>query len=204
MFLPRTCPLCHRPAPAPCASCVALLKPSPSLPPPPSIDRCHALLAYEGPARDVVARIKYRNERSALAWLARGLAGLVDPGGIDVVTWLPTTDERRRTRGFDQSALLARAVAHHLRRPCRRLLVRHPGPAQTGRPAAERRVGPRLDARRTGHRPVPARVLVVDDVVTTGSSATAAALALRRAGAVRVVLAAAARTPARVPRACGA
>jgi predicted amidophosphoribosyltransferase len=170
--------------------------PAPALAPPAGVDRCHALLAYEGPSRELVARLKYRNERSALAWLARSMAGLVDAGGVDAVTWLPTTGARRRARGFDQAVLLARAVARRLDRPCLGLLRRLPGPAQTGRPAAARRAGPRLHAARAS----PGRVLLVDDVITTGSSVSAAAAALRGAGARQVVVLAAARTPLRPRR----
>jgi len=166
------------------------MRPAPPLPPPPGVDRCTALLAYEGPAREVVARLKYRNHRSVLTSLAAAVAAgvVVRP---DVVTWVPTTAARRHARGFDHAELLARAVARELHRPCHDLLERAPGRPQTGRPRAERLAGPLLVARgRT--RP---HVLVVDDVITSGATCAAAARALRRAGAVVVDVAAAARTP---------
>jgi predicted amidophosphoribosyltransferase len=143
--------------------------------------------------RELVARLKYRNARSSLRWLGSAMASLVDPGSIDVVTWAPTTAARRRARGFDQGELLARAVARRLRRPCRPLLRRGPGPAQTGRSALERRAGPVVVA--TRRVPAGARVLLVDDVVTTGSTLTAAARALRVGGAGEVSALVAARTP---------
>ena len=93
--------------------------------------------------------------------------------------------------------MLARAVARRLGLPCLRLLQRSPGPAQTGRPLAERRAGPRLTVRKP--RTVPASVLVVDDVVTSGATLTAAALALRQAGATRVDGVTAASTPLKLP-----
>ena len=166
------------------------MRPAPALPPPPGVDACTAVLAYDGPARDVVARLKYRNHRSALVGLAAAMAASVTTPP-DVVTWAPTTTRRRRDRGFDHAELLARAVARHLSRPCRPLLDRRPGPPQTGRPLAERLAGPHLAPRRA----VAGRVLVVDDVVTSGATATAAALALRAAGAGAVDVVAAARTP---------
>jgi predicted amidophosphoribosyltransferase len=166
------------------------MRPAPALPPPPGVDACNAVLAYDGPARELVARLKYRNHRSALGGLAAAMAATV-VDLPDVVTWVPTTPARRRQRGFDHAELLARAVARHLRRPCRALLGRGPGPPQTGRPLAERRAGPVLVAR----GPVAGRVLVVDDVVTSGATCAAAARALRRAGASAIDVVAAARTP---------
>ena len=159
------------------------------------MDDCLALLAYQGPGRELVARLKYRDHRSALSGLSAAMASLVT-GHVDVVTWAPTTPARRRERGFDQAELLARSVAQHLRLPWRSLLERAPGPAQTGRTLAERRRGPRFACRRG----VPGwSVLVVDDVVTSGATASAAAAALRHAGASRIVVLAAARTPRPAP-----
>ena len=72
---------------------------------------------------------------------------------VDVVTWAPTTAARRRQRGFDQAELLARALARRLHVPCRRLLLRPPGNAQTGQPLDVRRAGPAFHPA----RPSPAR-----------------------------------------------
>jgi predicted amidophosphoribosyltransferase len=132
--------------------------------------------------RELVARLKYRNARGALPWLATGMAALSSAWPVDVVTWVPTTAERRRDRGFDQGRLLAAAVAGYRRLPCRGLLRRRPGPPQTGLSRRQRLEGPELEV----VRPSPPRVLLVDDVVTTGATLVAAARALRRAGAGEV------------------
>ena len=128
------------------------------------------------------------SHRGALPGLAAALAASVDRRPA-VVTWAPTTADRRRSRGFDHAQLLAAAVSRHLRLPCRPLLVRAAGPPQTGQPLARRRLGPRFDA----PGPVPAHVLVVDDVVTSGATVAAAARALRAGGAALVDVLAAAR-----------
>lgn len=191
MFLPTTCPVCGAQGPAPCAGCAAELRPAPALPAPPGLDSCAALLTYAGAGRELVARLKYRNARASVPFLARGMAAIV-PYDIDLVTWAPTTPARRRRRGFDQARLLARAVARERGVPCRPLLRRRAGPAQTGRDAAARHSGPGFAARgAAGGR----RILLVDDVVTTGATVAAASRALREAGAGEVHAVAAARTP---------
>ena len=192
--------MCGAAAAGPCTACAAELRYAPALPPPAGVDSCAALLTYAGTGRELVARLKYRNARSSVAFLARGMAAVAAAPGhtpgqrptIDVVTWAPTTPARLRERGFDQARLLARAVARELGLPCRPLLRRRAGPAQTGRDAVARRSGPGFTARRVldGRR-----VLLVDDVVTTGATVTAAARALTSAGAVEVHVVAAARTP---------
>jgi predicted amidophosphoribosyltransferase len=149
------------------------------------------VLAYEGIGRELVSRLKYRNARAAIPRLGRAMAARVDPTRVDVVTWAPTTPVRRRERGFDQAELLARAVARNLGRRCAPLLRRPKGLPQTGRSRADRRHGPAFVA--VG--PVPEGVLLVDDVVTTGATLSAAAKALREAGARRVLAVPAARTP---------
>jgi ComF family protein len=167
---------------------------APSLPPPIGLDRCHALLAYEGSARELVARLKYRNARDSVRWLAAAMATLVSPvsPADTVVTWVPTSRRRQRERGFDQAQLLARRVAAELRLPCRVMLRRRDGPPQTGRSGLERLQGPTFAAVTAS---LPQSVIVVDDVVTTGATLTAAARTLHAGGVTVVDGLVAARTP---------
>jgi predicted amidophosphoribosyltransferase len=200
MFFGSTCSGCDRPGPVICAACAAQLRRPAPFPPPPGLTTCVALLVYTSVARHLVVDVKYRNARLLVARLAAGLAAVVaappGPDGasaprVDVITWAPTSGTRRRLRGYDQAELLAAAVARNLGLPCRPLLTRITGPPQTGRARDERHAGP-------GFRAAPCRewrVLVVDDVVTTGATLTSAATALRASGAVDVHGAVAARTP---------
>lgn len=183
MLLATSCPGCGVAGPAPCRGCVATMVRSTPVPVPPSFDRARALLAYEGAAREVVAQLKYRNARASARWLAVGLARLLPADLIelaDVVTWAPTTDLRRRSRGFDHAELLARRVARQVGLPCRSLLHRIPGPPQTGRTLAERHEGPVFVAISDLHG---AHVIVIDDVITTGATMESAGRTLRAAGA---------------------
>jgi predicted amidophosphoribosyltransferase len=193
VLLPGSCPGCGAPAEPVCDACLETLLPAPSLATPPGLDHLAVAFAYEGVAREVVARVKYRNARGALSWLAAEMLEQLASGtALDVVTWAPTTPQHRRARGFDHAELLARAVGRTARLPVRALLTRLPGPAQTGAGREERKEGPRFRARPD----VSGRaVLLVDDVVTTGATLVAGAAALRRGGAGTVVGLAAARTP---------
>jgi predicted amidophosphoribosyltransferase len=150
-----------------------------------------AVFAYEGVGRQLLVALKYHNGRSALPWLGRALSQLVVPASVDVATWAPTHASRRRGRGFDQAELLARSLARVLGLPCRSLLRRtdRAGP-QTGRVRTDRLTAPAFMAVACS-----SRVLVVDDVVTTGATLRAAAAALTAAGATAVVAVTAGATP---------
>jgi competence protein ComFC len=159
-----------------------------------------AAVPFAGRPRDVLLGFKYGNRRQLAHHFAgllvnRLLAAGVHPRDIDVVTWAPTSRRRRNRRGFDQAELVARRVAAQMGVPCRRLLDRDRGPAQTGLDRATRLHGPVF---RASPSAAGRRVLVVDDVVTTGSTLRSAEAAIRRAGAVSVRRAAVATTPALV------
>jgi predicted amidophosphoribosyltransferase len=167
------------------------LVPAPLLDSPAGVDGLWCLLSYQDVGRRLVHGVKYRGQRATLTRLGPALAGLVDDV-VDVVTWVPASRRHRRVRGYDQARVLARAVARALAVDCRPLLRRGSGPPQTGRSVAERARGPALRVRAgSANR----RVLIVDDVVTTGASMRVAAGVLRSAGAQAVSGVALARTP---------
>jgi ComF family protein len=153
--------------------------------------------SYVGLVRDLMLGFKYENHRAVAALFAERLLGrlraIPNFGRIDVVTWVPTTRERRMARGHDQAETLARILGRSLGVPVRKLLERETVGHQTGLGREQRLVGVSLRARSIS---APSTVLVVDDVVTTGATMRMAEQALYRAGAARVVCIAVAATPA--------
>ena len=155
------------------------------------VDRCTAAYRLDDRARSIVAALKYRRQRRLVRWLAGRLVYQI-PRGADLITWVPANPARRRQRGFDQGQELARALAKAAGVPAQQLLIRSRSDArQTGRSRAERLAGPALSVNTNA----PAFVVLVDDVVTTGSSLRRAAQLLQAAGTERIVAVVAVTTP---------
>ncbi len=180
--------------------------------------RAVAPLRYDGAARDLILRFKL-GRKSSLAYALGDLlcAHLADSGlsrSMDLVASVPLHWRRRLQRGFDQAAMLALEVATQLRLPLVRGLMRRQRATvtQTALSALRRGLNVRgafaVRAARRGHGLVGRlldrlrgrvpllgkRVLLIDDVFTTGSTVNECARVLREAGAAEVLVATVAHT----------
>jgi competence protein ComFC len=161
--------------------------------PPSEIDGARAPFVYEGPVSRAVKGMKFAGWRALAANLGAAMAEIWDLGPADAVTWVPLSRRRRARRGFDQAEALAESAAPRLGVPAVPLLERRRDtPAQARRGGRERRRA--LEGAFRATRLPPPSVILVDDVLTTGATASACALALREAGARRVLLLTAARS----------
>jgi ComF family protein len=165
-------------------------------------DRAVALGPYQGPIRHLCLSLK--QERNA--WMARWLAEVVVDGQFETLqaeaaageAWVvpvPLHWRRRLERGYNQAEALARGMAGKLSLPVRPILRRvaaTPKLATVGRSERSRIMRQAFQVRSA--RGLKGRtVLLVDDILTTGATSGAAARALKRAGAARVVVVVVAR-----------
>jgi ComF family protein len=183
--VPPWCARCGRPAAEPLDTCDDC--------PPAGIDGARAAFLYDGPIARAIKGMKFAGWRVLAEHLGAAMSEIWDLGQVDAVTWVPLSARRRARRGFDQAEALARAIGPRLRIPSVRLLERiRETPAQARRRGPDRRIALHEAFRATGSS--PERVVLVDDVLTTGATAAGCAAALRGAGARRVFVLTAARS----------
>jgi ComF family protein len=166
-----------------CARCFATLEPAPALPP-----RTTASFAYGGAIAEAIRGAKYGPHPERMRALARLVVEGLDArahADVDVVAPVPLHRARLRTRGFDQAALLAQAVARALGRPCDvALLGRAVDTPHLAALDASGRTQAVSGAFVLARRRAPRVVLLVDDVRTTGATLEAAAAPLLEKDAI--------------------
>ena len=155
-------------------------------------DGCYSPLAYGEMVREAIHRYKFHRVRALgrpfAALMARCLADRL-PDGADLICWAPLSRERFRERGFNQAELMAREMGRLLSIPAGPALekVRDTRPQSELEEESARRANARgAYALLPGADLTGKRVVLVDDVVTSGSTLSECAALLRRAGAERV------------------
>jgi len=151
---------------------------------PEGIDYVHSAYPYDAQARLLVHKLKFESIRAAALPLARPMAYF--PAEEALIVPVPTDKLRMMKRGFNQSTLLAEHIAKTLGMPVETALVRvkHRAP-QTGLPMEKRRSN-LVGCMRASQSVRGKRILLIDDVYTTGATVCEAARALRDAGALSV------------------
>jgi predicted amidophosphoribosyltransferase len=213
LLVPRRCAACGRLGATLCARCLVLVVylrgpvcarcGAPTAWP---VERClecsgrrlafasaRAAVAYHGPVRRLVAAWKERGQRGLAAEAADVIANTLERPGVDALAFVPPDGDRSAKRGHHPAEHLAGELGARWELPVLALLGRtRAARPQRGLTLAERRRNV-AGAFRAASR-VPRRVGLVDDVYTTGATASAASSALRRAGARRVEIVTFART----------
>jgi len=146
-----------------------------------------AAYAYTGPARPFVRAWKERGLRRLAPLAAELVAGRVARPAADVITYVPPDPVRQLGRSCHPAESLARELGRRWELDVAGLLVRtRSAERQASLPKARRRANVQGSFRPVTGAAVPARVVLVDDVYTTGATASAVASSLRVAGVRRV------------------
>ena len=201
LLFPPKCPFCRKvqDAPGMCPACEKSL---------PRADEacglrtlrggllCTAPLWYENSVREAIRRFKFHGGVSAAKPLGEFIAQAAAErfsGGFDTVTWVPVSAKRLRQRGYDQSRLLAENACGLWGVEPEPLLRKvRDNPAQSSLDSAEDRWRNTRGVYAAAGEPAGKRILLIDDVCSTGSTLVSAAETLLAAGAAGVVCAAAA------------
>jgi competence protein ComFC len=157
-------------------------------------DRARSYAAYDGALVRAIVMLKFERMEPLGAWFADRLVevalGEAETFAVDVVVPVPLHFERERERGYNQADLIAKPLARRLGLPYRAVLLMRtrPRPDKQVLSLSERWESVRgAFATRPGSQVDKLRVLLVDDVVTTGATLDACAKALRGAGAKSVI-----------------
>jgi len=157
-----------------------------------AFDRAVSLYLYEGAIKTVIHNLKYSGFSRIADWLAniafQTIQADTDLQSVDMVCPVPLHRVRQRERGYNQSALIARAMAVKLQKPFQEhILVKNRNTASQTAMSRTARLSNVRGSFRMGKSAVRGkRILLVDDVFTTGSTVNEASRTLRAAGAAQV------------------
>lgn len=196
LFFPRKCPFCGGMVQGKellCGDCRGTLPFCQEIRRGADFGRCAAPLYYEGRVRDAILAFKFKKQLGGLdcfGQLMAATAAEAYSGEFDAVTWVPVSKKRLRKRGFDQARFLAGSacVDWHVM-PLETLRKTTDNPPQSGLddPAARRANVAGVYEAVSPERFAGKRLLLVDDICTTGATLGACAQVLKAAGAADVM-----------------
>lgn len=156
------------------------------------LESCVSPFFYEKTVRESLHRFKF-GQRTGYAGIYAGfMVKCIDEKqkSCDIISWAPVSAKRKRRRGYDQSELLARELSSELGIPSQHLLVkhRHTNPQSRTKNTSQRRENVKGAYRCCDPEAVAGkRILLVDDIVTSGSTLSECAKMLKEAGAAEVL-----------------
>ena len=156
----------------------------------PHLALCVSPLYYTGDVKKSLQRYKFHSAAAYCGIYGELMAKCLRAHAVeaDVITWVPLSGRRLRKRGYDQARLLAEEVARITGTECRRLLEKQVhNRAQSGTGSPEERIKNVRGVYRCTGDAAGKRILLVDDIVTTGATLSEAAGVLLSAGAKEVV-----------------
>lgn len=158
---------------------------------PPPLDRAIAVFTYGDEVSDAVTALKYRDIRALAPRLGALMAESLAPSlrdSVDALVPVPLSRSRTRSRGYNQAELLAKTIGRSCEIEVRAdLLTRtEDGPPQARASSIEERASNVRDAFEARDEAANLRLLLIDDVMTTGSTLNACARSLKKAGATWV------------------
>lgn len=190
------CSRCAEPMPPParglCARCQQQ---------PPAFENTVAAFSYEFPISQLIPALKYRRRPAPLGWLSATFAELIAErleDTPDLLVPVPMHPWQELSRGFNQASLIAERLSRLLKIPLSEQLLQKR--RRTAHQAELNRQQRQANLRRSFscRGPVPARVALIDDVMTTGTTVNELARLLKRRGAQQIQVWVLARTPAHV------
>lgn len=195
VFFPRKCPFCGKLTGKTllCEACGAALPRCEEIRQGADFGRCTAPLYYEGPVRDAILAFKFKAKLGGLDAFGRLMAQTAAErysGEFDAITWVPVSKKRLKKRGFDQARYLTASmcVDWHVA-PLETLRKVTDNPPQSGLDDAAARRANVLDVYEavSPEQFAGKRLLLVDDICTTGATLGECARVLKAAGAAEVL-----------------
>lgn len=195
VFFPRKCPFCGKLTGKTllCETCKAALPRCEEIRQGADFGRCTAPLYYEGQVRDAILAFKFKAKLGGLDAFGRLMAQTAAErysSEFDAITWVPVSKKRLKKRGFDQARYLTASmcVDWHVA-PLETLRKIVDNPPQSGLDEAAARRANVLGAYEavSPEQFAGKRLLLVDDICTTGSTLSECARVLKAAGAAEIL-----------------